>query len=135
MVIRGVCSHLLHPPQAFTGTCMEQHVPGFLEHYDDFKRLGADELWCVAVNDAFVQKAFGQHMDPEKKMRFLADPRAELASALGLTMDATPALGNVRFRRFSAFVDDGRVAVINPEEGGQLTVSTASDLLKQMGER
>ena len=44
-------------PGAFTPTCSAQHVPGFLEKVAEFKAAGVDEIWCVAVNDAFVMGA------------------------------------------------------------------------------
>ena len=36
---------------------------------------------------------------------------AELTKALGLELDATPALGNVRCRRFALVIDDNVVKV------------------------
>ena len=54
------------------------------------------------VNDPWVMSAWTKDMGTEAKgIRMLADPRCELAQALGCTQDDTAKLGNVRSRRYS----------------------------------
>jgi len=48
-------------PGAFTPTCSERHLPGFIQHFDEFRRRGI-EVYCVSVNDPFVMKAWGQSL-------------------------------------------------------------------------
>ena len=64
----------------------------------------------------------------------LADPRAEFASAMNITFDATPVLGNPRCRRFSAVVVDGVVKKMNLEEGGGMTCSLSNQIMNQLKE-
>ncbi|MFN7243716.1 MAG: redoxin family protein, partial [Dietzia cercidiphylli] len=47
-------------PGAFTPTCSNQHLPGFIKSADDFKAKGVDEIVCLSVNDAFVMGAWGK---------------------------------------------------------------------------
>src|SRR3546814_7624147 len=53
-------------PGAFTPTCSERHLPGFVANFDEFRKRGID-VACVAVNDPFVMQAWGesQHV-PER---------------------------------------------------------------------
>ena len=44
-------------PGAFTPTCSNAHLPGYVVLADEFKAKGV-ELCCLSVNDAFVMKAW-----------------------------------------------------------------------------
>ena len=45
-------------PGAFTPTCSEKHLPGFINLIDQFKTKGIHDIYCLSVNDAFVMKAW-----------------------------------------------------------------------------
>lgn len=46
-------------PGAFTPTCSEAHLPGYVVLADQLKAKGVDLIACVAVIDAFVMNAWG----------------------------------------------------------------------------
>lgn len=119
-------------PGAFTPTCSEKHLPGYLERYDDLKAKGVDEIWCVAVNDAFVMGAWGRDQDVRGRIRMLADGSGEFTRALGLDMDLTARGLGVRSQRYSAIIEDGVLRQLNVEEGGKLESSDADTLLGQL---
>lgn len=118
-------------PGAFTPTCSEQHLPGYLELHDALKEKGIDEIWCVSVNDAFVMGAWGRDQDVQGRIRMLADGSGEWTRAMGLEFDLSQRGLGVRSQRYSAIIDDGILRQLNVEQGGKLESSTASNLLSQ----
>lgn len=118
-------------PGAFTPTCSAKHLPGYVEQADALKAAGVDEIWCVAVNDAFVMGAWGRDQKTAGKVRMMADGSGDLTKALGLTLDLTAGGLGLRSQRYSMLVQDGVVKTLNLEEGGKFEVSDAGTLLKQ----
>jgi peroxiredoxin len=118
-------------PGAFTPTCSAKHVPGYLEKFDEFKKAGVDEIWCVSVNDAFVMGAWARDQHTAGKVRMLGDGSAEFAKATGLTLDRTAAGMGIRIQRSSMLVKDGKVVALNVEAPGKFEVSDAGTLLAQ----
>lgn len=82
-------------PGAFTPGCSKTHLPGYVQHYSDFKSKGMDVIACVSVNDAFVMDAWGKSADVGDKIEMLADTSAEFSKTVGLHFDATPVLGTL----------------------------------------
>lgn len=120
-------------PGAFTPTCSDQHVPSYLDNYDALKAAGVDEIWCVAVNDAFVMGAWGRDRKAGGKIRMLADGNAEFAKATGLTLDASGLALGTRSQRYSMLLKDGKVLSLNVEDDPtQATVSDGATLLAQV---
>lgn len=120
-------------PGAFTPTCSERHLPGYVEALDALRQRGVDEVWCVAVNDGFVMAAWGQSAQATGKVRMLGDGSADFARKLGLDKDLTAAGMGVRNVRFSMLVDDGVVRQVNVEQPGKFEVSDAQTMLRQLG--
>jgi glutaredoxin/glutathione-dependent peroxiredoxin len=110
---------------------LAKHVPGYVEHADAFKAAGVDEVWCVAVNDAFVMGAWGRDQKTAGKVRMMADGSADFAKATGLTLDLTARGMGLRSQRYSMLVVDGVVKALNIEAPGKFEVSDAATLLKQ----
>lgn len=119
-------------PGAFTPTCSAQHLPSFLEHFDALKAKGIDEIWCVAVNDAFVMGAWGRDQKVNGRIRMMADGSGLWTRALGLELDLVERGLGVRSQRYSLVADKGVVTQLNLENGGGYSVSDAATLLKQL---
>jgi len=120
-------------PGAFTPTCSDTHLPGFLARRDDFSARGVDLVACVSVNDAFVMEAWGKSLGVGEKIVLLADGNGDLADALGLALDGTPFGMGKRSRRYAMLLDDGVVEALGVEPGPGVTVSGADHLLDQLG--
>lgn len=118
-------------PGAFTPTCSETHLPGFVVHYDDITGKGVDAVACLSVNDAFVMKAWQDTQNAEK-IAMVADGGGALTKALDLVLD-TADFGGTRSRRYSMILDDGVITHLNLEKGGDFEVSGADTILKQLG--
>jgi len=118
-------------PGAFTPTCSARHVPGYVEHCDDLRAAGVDEIWCVSVNDAFVMGAWARDLKTGGKVRMLGDGSADFTKATGLTLDLTARGMGLRSNRYSMLVKDGKVANLNIEAPGKFEVSDAATMLAQ----
>ncbi len=119
-------------PGAFTPTCSAKHVPSYVANHDKLKAKKVDEVWCVAVNDAFVMGAWGKDQKAGGKVRMMGDGSAIFTKALGLEMDLTARGMGVRSQRYSMLVDDGVVKSLNVEQPGKFEVSDAESMLKQV---
>jgi peroxiredoxin len=116
-------------PGAFTPTCSDDHLPGFVARAADLRAAGADVIACVSVNDAFVMAAWGTSRNVGDDVLMLADGNGELARALGLEIDLSAYGMGPRSRRFAAIVDDGTVELLNVENGPGVEVSSAETVL------
>lgn len=118
-------------PGAYTPTCSAQHVPGYVQHANEFKAKGVDEIWCIAVNDAFVMGAWGRDQKATGIVRMMADGNADFSKALGLDADFSKFGMGIRSQRYSMLVENGIVKQLNVEQPGQFEVSNAEILLAQ----
>lgn len=114
-------------PGAFTPTCSQAHLPGYVALADKIKAKGVDNIICVSVNDAFVMKAWGDANNAEEVI-MLADGGADFTKAIGLEME-TGVFGGVRSQRYAMIVEDGVVTLLNVEQPKEFTVSNAETIL------
>ena len=115
-------------PGAFTPTCSARHLPGFIDHYDDFMQAGIDTVACLSVNDAFVMDAWGKSAGAGDIV-MLADGNGDFSTALGLETDASAWGMGLRCRRFALVADDGLVTHLFIEGPGEFMVSSAEHVL------
>jgi glutaredoxin/glutathione-dependent peroxiredoxin len=124
---------LIGLPGAFTPTCNNNHLPGYIENRDALISKGVDDIVVVAVNDQFVMAAWARFLGAEDRISFLADGNCEFTEAIGMAADMAGAGFGRRCKRFSALVEDGVVKSFNVEEQrGQATISGAAAMLDQL---
>jgi len=122
---------LMALPGAFTPTCSETHLPGYVVNYDAITAKGVDVVACLSVNDSFVMKSWQDAQNAEH-ITMIADGGAALTQAMDLVLE-TGDFGGVRSRRYSMIIDDGKITHLNLEEGGNFEVSGAETILEQLG--
>lgn len=55
-------------PGAFSPACSASHAPGYISRSDQLASKGVDGVFIVAVNDAFVTKAWGDSLQTTDKV-------------------------------------------------------------------
>jgi peroxiredoxin len=119
-------------PGAFTPTCSDYHLPGFVVRAEDLRAKGVDKIACVAVNDAFVLGAWGDANDVGGKVTLVADGSATFTKAMGLDIDLTGGGLGVRSKRYAAILEDGVVTDLAVEETLGLDVSSANAVMAKL---
>ena len=120
-------------PGAYTGPCSTIHLPSFMQTAEQFRQKGIDEILCVAVNDPFVLKAWGESSGAaEAGIALLGDAGAEFTKALGMEFTAPPIGLYDRSNRYAVVLDDGVITHANVDEPGVCEISTGEKLLEQL---
>jgi len=129
-VFKGQTVALFGLPGAFTPTCSNSHMPGFVATADALRAKGVDAIVCLTVNDPFVAAEWGRVTGAEAAgIRVLGDSLAEMTKAMGLDIDGSARGLGIRCRRFSALVKDGEVTVLNIEPAPGAATCTAGEAL------
>ncbi|XP_032871272.1 peroxiredoxin-5, mitochondrial [Amblyraja radiata] len=120
-IFKGKKGILFGVPGAYTPACNNNHLPSYVEGFEELKKKGVEIVACIAVNDAFVMKAWGSQLKADGKVRMLADPTGAFTRAIDLELDKEQliaALGNKRCKRFVMVLEDGVVKKLNVEADG-----------------
>jgi peroxiredoxin len=116
-------------PGAFTPTCSDYHLPGFVLRADDIRAKGVDTIACISVNDPFVMGAWGKDQNVGDSVLMLADGNGEFTAAMGLTMDGSGFGLGTRSQRYAAIIEDGTLSALFVESKPGLDVSSADSIL------
>ena len=119
-------------PGAFTPTCSDHHLPGFLVRADELKAKGVDRIACVAVNDAWVMGAWGEARGVGDQIDMLADGNGEFIRAIGMEKDLSSAGLGLRSARFAMVLEDGIVTYLGVETAPGVSVSGAEAVLAEL---
>src|SRR5882724_10207114 len=112
-------------PGAFTPTCSQKHLPGYVEKLPELKAAGVDLVACLSVNDAWVMKSWAEQNDALGKITMLADGSGAFTKALGIEIDLTSRGLGVRADRGVFTIENGVFTSVDMEAPGKLEVSTA----------
>lgn len=95
-------------PGAFTPTCSNEQCPNFERLADEFRALGIEGVYCVAVNDAFVMYQWGQKLGL-KKIRLLPDGSGNFTRRMGMLINKDHLGFGMRSWRYAMVVDDNTI--------------------------
>ena len=116
-------------PGAFTPTCSNAHLPGYVVNADKIKAKGVDTIICLSVNDAFVMDSWGKDKNADEIV-MVADGNAEFTKAMGLEMDGSSFGLGMRSQRYALVADDGVITKLSVEAPGKFEVSSAEAILE-----
>ena len=118
-------------PGAFTPTCSAAHLTGYVAAADKIKDKGVDTIVCVSVNDAFVMDAWGKAQNADEIL-MVGDGNGDFSRAMELVLDGSGFGLGSRSSRYSLIADDGKISVLNLEQGGAFEVSSAEQILESL---
>ncbi len=119
-------------PGAFTPTCSDYHLPGYVIRAAELRAKGVETIACLSVNDAYVMDAWGEDQEVDDAIVMLADGNGTFTKAMGLESDKSGTGLGMRSQRYAAVIEDGIVTALMVEPGGGLTVSSAESVLSSL---
>jgi glutaredoxin/glutathione-dependent peroxiredoxin len=123
-------------PGAFTPTCTEKHLPGYVEQASQFKQLGYDTIAVLTTNDRFVNDQWVQSLGAAgSELLILSDGDGDLVRMLGLSEDMGFGVG-IRAKRFALVLEDGTVTDALTDEGlDECSATSAQSVLKMLKQK
>lgn len=103
-------------PGAFTPTCSTYQLPNFEKLHKEFQNLGIDEIYCIAVNDAFVMNAWGKHQNI-KNIKLIPDGSGEFTRKMGMLVAKDNIGFGLRSWRYAAIINNGVIEQMFIEDG------------------
>ena len=107
---------ILGMPGAFTKTCSNLHLPGYIKNYNLALEKGISKIICIAVNDPNVMKAWGDSQKVEDKIFMAADPYCEFTKSIGADIDRFDRGQGTRSARYTMLVENNIATKIKAEE-------------------
>ena len=103
-------------PGAFTPTCSSTHLPGYETNYDEIRKLGVDEVYCLSVNDTFVMNSWFNSQNIEN-VKPIPDGSGEFTRKMGMLVDKDNVGFGMRSWRYAMVVNNREIEKIFIEEG------------------
>ena len=118
-------------PGAFTPTCSDYHLPSYEQRYDEILQYGVDEIYCLSMNDPFVQNVWKENFQI-KKVKFIPDGNGEFTKAMNMLSNRSEAGMGTRSLRYSMYVDDMNILKLFKDENGKFDVSDSNTMINYL---
>ena len=115
-------------PGAFTPTCSDYHLPSYEDNYDEIQKHGVEDIFCLSVNDSFVQNVWKKNSNI-KKVNFIPDGNADFTKKMNMLTDRSETGMGMRSLRYSMYVDNKKIIKIFKDENGKFDVSDAGTMI------
>jgi len=126
---------LVGMPGAFTPTCSDQHLPGFIKQADKLKTLGVERVAVITTNDRYVNSAWNSAIEEcmvtKSGLLMLSDADGDAVKAMGLVDDMGFGLG-LRSKRFVIVAEAGVVEHVLVDEGSEQLSATSAEKVVQL---
>lgn len=116
-------------PAAFSTACSARHLPGYVALAQNIKRMGIDEIFCIAMNDAFVMNAWARDQGIDNEVVLLPDGNGDFTRAMGMLVDRSRQGLGLRSRRYAMVVQDGVIEALFLERDGEDDPCEVSDAI------
>merc|ERR1712188_302671 len=103
-------------PGAFTPTCSTYQLPNFEKNYDEFKKLGIDEIYCMSVNDSFVMNQWAKAQNLEH-VKVIPDGSLLFTNAMGMNVQKDNHGFGQRSWRYAVVAEDMKIVQTFIEPG------------------
>ncbi len=122
---------LIGVPGAFTPTCSEEHLPGYVKLSDDFLSKGIQKIIFISVNDPFVLEKWLDANDA-KNIDFLSDYDHNFLEKSGFEIDLSVVGLGIRLSRFAMVIKNSVITHIFDENGAGLLNSKAEKVISKL---
>lgn len=92
-------------PGAFTPTCSNKQCPSYELAFEEFRKHGIDDVYCISVNDAFVMYQWGKSLNI-KKIKLIPDGSGTFTRRIGMLINKDHLGFGMRSWRYAMVVDD-----------------------------
>ena len=116
-------------PGAFTPTCSQKHLPGFINASKKLKEKGIKNVVCISVNDPFVMNAWGKSQNLNGEITLLADVKAEFTKKIGADFNWRG--WGLRSTRYTMLLDNEVIKKLVVEEG-KCELTSAENFLSEI---
>ena len=119
-------------PGAFTPTCSEKHLPGYIKLYNSFRKKHIDDIYCMSVNDHYVMNSWLISYSEDHHIKGIADGNAEISKYYNLITDKSKNFMGYRSARFAMFIENNQIKSLKIEEPGELKLSSAENMILEI---